>query len=77
MKNQDQKHRAKTVAYDYDRQHWLKGTAAEELRDKQILEELEVLRGPRGEEFARFIGCNRTSSIKLLELEQKALRGLL
>lgn len=49
----------KPVAYDYERQQWVKGPRALELLRKQEEQRLELLRGPHGQEYLDAIGDPR------------------
>jgi hypothetical protein len=44
----------KMTAYDYENQKWVEGRAGTQIRLKQLTEEMELLSGPRGEEYFRF-----------------------
>ena len=50
-------------AYDYEKQQWIDGDAATDLLRQQLTETLELLTGPRGAEYARFINANRETLI--------------
>lgn len=52
------------MTYDYKAQRWLDGEPAKQLRKVQLTEELVLLLGDRGEDFARFIGCDRQKAIE-------------
>lgn len=43
-------------AYDYAKQQWVDGPEAVALRQRQLTEELTLLRGPIGPAYASFVG---------------------
>jgi hypothetical protein len=45
-----------SVAYDYQAQKWVEGAEGTKLRLEQLAEHLELLKGPRGEQYSSFIG---------------------
>jgi hypothetical protein len=62
-------------AYDYDEQRWLQGESARQLRLRQLREELELLSGPRGADYAAFLNVHRLGAVvgaqrMILELER-------
>lgn len=62
-----------SAGYDYDKQRWETGTRGELLRKEQIREMLDTLKGPKGDEFARFMGiADKVGMIARLEAD---LRG--
>ena len=57
-------------AYDYDAQKWVSGSEARLVLIGQRCDELTALSGPRGEEYARFVGVNnRAGQIEWLRGE--------
>lgn len=56
-----------SAAFDYNRQAWVDGHAADSLRQEQVAQELALLRGPRGAEYARFCQVDRDNTIARLE----------
>jgi len=68
-----EEHRQLCAAFDYDRQCWVNGAEAVELRRRQIRETLELLEGPQGEDFARFERGNREQMIEGLRRELETL----
>jgi hypothetical protein len=44
-----------TTAYDYDNQCWVEGNDAKILKRQQYSQELELLEGPSGEDYIKFI----------------------
>jgi hypothetical protein len=69
------------IAYDYTAQCWVEDTAqARDIRIKQCEDELAILRGPRGNEYARFCDAerpDRLAMIATLEIELAGLRDQL
>lgn len=61
------------TVFDYDKQQWLFGEHAMDLRREQIQDELRVLRGSGGADYARFIRADRAERIAALEMEFAAL----
>jgi len=64
-------------AFNYDRQCWVSGEEAVELRTKQLRKELEILTGPVGQQYADFLQLGRESAVvsaqrELAELERMA-----
>ena len=57
-------------AYDYDKQEWTDGPAAEKLLAQQIETELALLTGPQGKEYAEFLGQNLEDAIKALVVDR-------
>ena len=52
------------LAYNYDTQEWLDGDEGRDALEAQLAEELTLLQGPRGNEYARFLGyVNNTPAI--------------
>jgi len=51
------------VAYDYENQRWIEGSEAILLRRNQLLDELNLLESPRGDEYARFVGVDKATAI--------------
>jgi hypothetical protein len=61
-------------AFDYEKQSWVTDQGeARALRLRQINDELALLNGARGEEFARFTRSTRTEAIAELELQRRAI----
>jgi len=54
-------------AFDYQSQKWLEGNAAIDLEIKQLKEELEILQGPKGAEYAQFTGSNLDTAKKMAQ----------
>ncbi len=68
----------KTVAFDYMNQKWVYEGDAQRVRIAQIEEELSLLEGPRGNEYAKFIGlAGPVIAIAQLKVELAGLRGAL
>ena len=44
------------TAYDYQTQEWVSGARGTKLRLEQLREELSIVRGPKGEEYVKFMG---------------------
>lgn len=68
------------AAFNYDTQEWVVGKEADAERKRQVSEELALLRGPRGEQYAKFCGgdCpDREAMIARLEMELAGLEGAL
>ena len=56
--------KTKIVAYDYENQCWITDDdAATALRRRQLTEELELLTGPRGVEYAQFLGATHSVAV--------------
>lgn len=51
------------TAYDYDKQEWILGDKAKALRLLQLAETLELLQGPQGDEYAKFIESDKQAAI--------------
>jgi hypothetical protein len=61
-------------AYDYDAQQWVTGSEARLVLLRQRCDELTALSGPRGEEYAKFVGVkNRLGQIAWLRAEIERL----
>lgn len=58
---------ATTTAYDYDRQCWVQGPEALALHRRQVADTLAVLHSPKGAEFARLMGRDRTAMLAEFE----------
>ena len=54
-------------AFDYEKQEWLAGDDALNLEIKQIKEELEILQGPKGAEYAQFTGSDLDTAKKMAQ----------
>lgn len=52
------------TAYDYDKQCWLNGQAAIELRRRQLAEDIEFFNSPRGAEHAQFLGRDHADLLR-------------
>lgn len=50
-------------AYDYNQQKWVEGEAARKLLIEQAGEEISLLEGPRGHDYARRIPDDRLARI--------------
>ena len=61
------------TAYDYDRQQWVHGEAARQLRIRQIREELALLRSDGGDLYAWNTNQNRAKALVALSEELVAL----
>ena len=48
------------TTYDYNTQEWKTGQRAERLRAEQLREELELIEGPRGQEYLAFTGSTES-----------------
>ena len=48
------------IAYNYTTQQWVEGEEARLERRNQLLEEIELLKSPRGAEYLRFLGSAHT-----------------
>ena len=69
------KTQTKQTAYDYENQRWVTDeNDAITLRLAQLDEELTLLQGPRGADFAKFINVDRSKAISAIMLEQLKLR---
>lgn len=55
------------MTYDYKAQRWLHGAEGKALRKVQLTEELALLKGPQGEDYARFINTDRPKAIANIE----------
>ena len=55
------------AAFDYESQEWLAGNDAIDLEIKQIKEELEILQGPKGAEYAQFTGSDLDTAKKMAQ----------
>ena len=56
--------KTKEVAYDYENQCWITDDdAATALRRRQLTKELGLLIGPRGVEYAKFIGATHSVAV--------------
>lgn len=67
-------------AFDYDRQEWIDGEAAIALRIQQLECELDILRGPKGQEYFQYCGecmIDFETAIARCEMELAGLRGQL
>lgn len=53
-------------AYDYDSQQWKTGSKAAALHLAQSKETLDLLTGPRGAEYARFIGLDPSAAKNMI-----------
>jgi len=51
------------ATYNYDTQGWETGQRAERLRAEQLREELELIEGPRGQEYLTFTGSTETADV--------------
>jgi len=56
-------------AYDYDRQEWVDGEKGATLRRKQLQDELELLQGVRGADYARFTRVDRSQAIAAIKTQ--------
>ncbi len=62
------------TAFDCVTQTWVRGEEARKLRIHQVTNEIELLKGVRGEEYARFIKVtDRHARITQLETEMSRL----
>lgn len=61
------------MTYDYKAQRWLDGEPAKALRKQQLNDELQLLRGPTGADYARFIGTDQLKAIANCEESLKKL----
>lgn len=62
-----------SAGYDYENQRWETGKRGSLLHQEQIKEMLDTLKGPKGDEFARFMGiADKVGMIARLEAD---LRG--
>jgi hypothetical protein len=61
------------MTYDYKAQRWLDGEPAKLLLKKQLTDELELLKGPTGADYARFIGTDKLKAIANCEESLKKL----
>lgn len=59
----------KQVAFDYDKQVWIEGAQAVQVRADQIKESLEILRGPRAQDYLAFVGIKDTPAQAIAKLE--------
>jgi hypothetical protein len=57
------------AAYDYKAQKWITGDEAMAMLQKQLRQDLELLKGPEGERFAKFINANRARAIAAIEAQ--------
>ena len=57
-----------TIAYDYNHQRWLDSVDGDSEASRQISETLKLLRGPKGKDYARFVG--RAHAEMLAEFER-------
>lgn len=62
-------------AYDYDKQEWVEGRASRALLRQQLLEERELLAGPRGGEYLRQTGRpeNQQQALAMLDAKLESL----
>ncbi len=60
-------------AYNYDKQEWIDGPAAEKLLAQQIETELALLTGPQGKEYADFLGQNLEDAIKAAKTSKQGV----
>lgn len=63
--------------YDYKNQRWVEGPEAIELRNRQVLDELEILRSPQGLVYLRLVGAQKSVEDRIFECESELawLRG--
>lgn len=61
-------------AYNYQTQQWESGNAAQVTRKAQVVEELGLLRGPQGKQYAQFVGLG-DPAVAIARLE-KELAGM-
>lgn len=73
---QEKGQRMNVVAFDYGKQKWVEGVEAIRVREEQIHESLELLRGAKGAQFARFNGMEVETMIGNLEAELAGLKGV-
>ncbi len=57
------------TAFDYVTQTWVSGDEARKLRIHQVTDTIELLNGPRGIEYAKFIRVEHASHLRALETE--------
>jgi len=64
-------------AYDYDKQTWITGPAAVTLRIKQVQDDLDILTGPKGDEYCRFVNIpDKADKIKQARRELELLQEI-
>lgn len=61
------------IAYDYETQQWVSGVQGAVLRRQQLQDELELLQGSKGAEYARFVNFDRSEAIRCAQLELNRL----
>lgn len=54
-------------AFDYEKQYWIGGHQGCALRIKQLTEELSLLKGDKGAQYAKFTGVNQAEAIRVAE----------
>ncbi len=64
--------RTEAIAYDYHTQTFVRGGEAVRVRQNQLMEEIALIRGAGGDEYARFVGCDKAALLdsRVTELEQ-------
>jgi hypothetical protein len=62
------------IAFNYGTQKWEDGESAKSTRIGQLAEELALLEGVRGDEYARFAGISKARAIAGIKAQQAGLK---
>ena len=63
-------------AYDYKKQRWVEGPDAASLRVKQLTQDLQLLTGPKGQDFLNFTGSKTPLAYAISNCRQRLTEAM-